>query len=68
MHLGLGMIIYCKIDADMKYPEGDLLLQDGLQAGGTCAPQPHCALQESPVCVREDFWGWREVNCPVCFA
>lgn len=38
MHLHLGIIIYCKTDPNMKYLEEDLLLQDGIPAGGNVCP------------------------------
>lgn len=38
VHLHLGIIIYCKTDPNLKYLEEDLLLQDGIQAGGNVCP------------------------------
>lgn len=38
MHLCLRVIIYSKTDPNMKYLEKDLLLQDGIQAGGNVCP------------------------------
>lgn len=37
----------------------------GVRQVGMHAPQPHCAVQEFPVCGGTDFSGWNEVTCHV---